>query len=103
MDKNRPILVRYGEIGIKSPKVRKRFEKKLISNIKTLINCKIDINQGRIFLYPEDHEQALLSLKKIFGVVSYSPTVTTETDYESIKATVQEYITELISRGKFDS
>lgn len=53
MDKNRPILVRYGEIGIKSPKVRKRFEKKLISNIKTLINCKIDINQGRIFLYPE--------------------------------------------------
>ena len=41
-------------------------------------------------------------MKKIFGVVSYSPTVTTETDYESIKATVQEYITELISRGKFN-
>ncbi len=102
MDKERPILVRYGEIGIKSPKVRKRFEKKLISNIKTLINCKITINQGRIFLFPEDHEQALKSLKKIFGVVSYSPTVTTETDHESIKATVQDYITELIGKGEFN-
>ncbi|MGZ7136273.1 MAG: tRNA uracil 4-sulfurtransferase ThiI, partial [Methanobacterium sp.] len=45
-------MVRYGEIGVKSPKVRRRFENKLISNIKSKINCKIEINQGRIFLYP---------------------------------------------------
>ena len=85
-------MVRYGEIGIKSPVVRKRFEKKLISNIKKLIKCKITINQGRIFLFPEDHDEALESLKKIFGVVSYSPTVSTETDHDSIKSTVQNYI-----------
>ena len=34
MDKNKPILVRYGEIGVKSPVVRKRFEKKLIVILK---------------------------------------------------------------------
>ena len=64
MDKNKPIIVRYGEIGVKSPVVRKRFEKKLISNIKNLIKCKITINQGRIFLYPEDQDEALESVKK---------------------------------------
>ena len=102
MDTNKPILVRYGEIGVKSPVVRKRFEKKLISNIKKLIECKITINQGRIFLFPEDHEKAVRSLKKIFGVVSFSPTVSTDTDYGSIKSTVQDYIKELMDKGEFD-
>ena len=102
MENNRPILVRYGEIGVKSPVVRKRFEKKLISNIKKLIKCKITINQGRIFLFPEDHDNALESLKKIFGVVSFSPTVSTETNNDSIKETVQSYIKELMEKGEFN-
>jgi len=102
MDKERPIIVRYGEIGVKSPVVRKRFEKKLLSNIKVLIDCKIDINQGRIFLYPENLEEALESLQKIFGVVSYSPTLKTKTDHETIKKAVQSYIKELIEKGEFD-
>jgi len=102
MDTNKPILVRYGEIGVKSPVVRKRFEKKLISNIKKLIECKITINQGRIFLFPEDHDKAVESLKMIFGVVSFSPTVSTDTDHDSIKETVQNYIKELIEKGDFD-
>lgn len=102
MENNRPILVRYGEIGVKSPVVRKRFEKKLISNIKKLINCKITINQGRIFLFPEEPDKALESLKKIFGVVSFSPTVSTETNHDSIKSTVQDYIRELMDKGEFD-
>ena len=103
MENNKPILVRYGEIGIKSPVVRKRFEKKLISNIKKLIKCKITINQGRIFLFPEEPESALESLKKIFGVVSFSPTVSTKTDCDSIKETVQDYIKELMGKGEFNS
>ena len=102
MDNNKPILVRYGEIGVKSPVVRKRFEKKLISNIKKLIKCKITINQGRIFLFPEDHDEAIESLKKIFGVVSFSPTVSTDTDFDTIKSTVQTYIKDLIDKGEFN-
>jgi thiamine biosynthesis protein ThiI len=102
MDKEKPIIVRYGEIGVKSPVVRKRFEKKLISNIKNLINCKIDINQGRIFLYPEDHVEALEYLKKVFGIVSFSPTLKTETDFETIKTAVQTYIKELVEVDEFD-
>ena len=103
MDKNKPIIVRYGEIGVKSPKVRKRFERKLISNIKTLIDGKIVLEQGRIFLFPENYEKALESLKKICGVVSFSPTVSTETNYDSIKATVQDYIKDLIEKDQFST
>ena len=102
MDKNRPIIVRYGEIGVKSPVVRKRFEKKLISNIKKLIDCKITINQGRIFLFPEDQVKALESLKKIFGVVSFSPTISTETNHDIIKKTVQDYVKDLTEKGEFN-
>ncbi|HSQ02120.1 MAG TPA: tRNA uracil 4-sulfurtransferase ThiI [Methanobacterium sp.] len=102
MHNNKPIIVRYGEIGVKSPVVRKRFEKKLISNIKNLIKCKITINQGRIFLYPEDQDEALELLKKIFGIVSFSPTISTETDFDSIKIAVQGYIKELVDKGEFD-
>ncbi len=102
MSDNNPILVRYGEIGVKSPVVRKRFEKKLISNIKKLIRCRITINQGRIFLFPEDLDNAIESLKKIFGVVSFSPTLYTETDKNKIKKAVQGYIKGLIDKGEFN-
>ena len=102
MDNKKPIIVRYGEIGVKSPVVRKRFEKKLISNIKNLIECRIDINQGRIFLYPENYDDTIKSLKKVFGVVSFSPTHKTKTDFETIKVEVQKYIKELIEINEFD-
>jgi thiamine biosynthesis protein ThiI len=97
----RPIIIRYGEIGIKSPPVRRRFEKRLISNIKNIIKGEINITQGRIFLFPENYKQALLSLGKIFGVVSYSPTLVTSTDYESIKKSLQSYIQELTHQKIF--
>ena len=32
------IIVRYGEIGLKSPKIRSRFERKLVENIKANYN-----------------------------------------------------------------
>ena len=41
-------------------------------------------------------------MKKIFGVVSYSPTISTDTDFDSIKATVQGYIKDLVDKGEFD-
>ncbi|MGZ7047836.1 MAG: tRNA uracil 4-sulfurtransferase ThiI [Methanobacterium sp.] len=97
------IMVRYGEIGVKSPKVRRRFENKLISNIKSKINCKIEINQGRIFLYPENFEDAKANLNRVMGIVSYSPVVSIKTDYEDIKETLNHYIDYLLLEGLFNS
>ena len=95
------IIVRYGEIGVKSPKVRRRFENKLISNIKRKLNSEIQINQGRIFLYPENFDDAFEALSKVIGIVSFSPAVTTETDFKTIEKTLNKYVEDLITEGSF--
>ncbi len=95
------IIVRYGEIGVKSPKVRRRFENVLIKNIKSKLKCKIEINQGRIFLYPEDFHDAFNILSKTIGIVSFSPVVSTKTDFNNIEQTIDEYMEKLVSEGSF--
>lgn len=93
------IIARYGEVGLKSSKVRRRFEKRLISNIKSSIDCEIDVNQGRIFIFPKDFDEAIAKLDKIFGIVSYSPAISTHTSFEDIEEKVAKYSDKLAEEG----
>ncbi len=75
---SKEILVRYGEIFLKSNFVFKEFERKLIENItSTLKRAKIDFKikkeRGRIFILTEEKKKTLEELKKVFGIVSFSP------------------------------
>lgn len=97
------IIARYGEIGLKSPKVRSRFERKLIKNIKASINCDINKNQGRIYIFPKNFDEALDKLNKIFGIVSYSPAVSTETSFEDIEVKLSKYVDKLAEEEIIDS
>lgn len=96
------IIARYGEIGLKSPKVRSRFEKKLVKNIKATFECRVDRNQGRIYIFPEDFDEAIEKLNRVFGVVSYSPATSTHTTYDEIDETLGQYTMDLISEGLID-
>jgi thiamine biosynthesis protein ThiI len=93
------IIARYGELGLKSPRVRGRFERKLSSNIKASFNCEININQARIFIFPENFDEAIDKLHKIFGIVSFSPCVSTYSNYEDIEKTLSSYVDELYNEG----
>lgn len=93
------IIVRYGEIGLKSPKVRSRFERKLVKNIKATFDCEVERNQGRIYVYPKDLNVALNKLNKVFGIVSYSPAAVTYTDVEDIDSTLEKYVDNLVDMG----
>ena len=62
------VIARYGEIGLKSSKVRARFERKLVKNIKAAIDCEVDRNQGRIYIFPKNYGECLENLNKVFGV-----------------------------------
>lgn len=93
------IIARYGEIGLKSPKIRSRFEKKLVNNIKSSIKSKITRNQGRIYIFPENFSEAILKLNKIFGIVSYSPAISTNSNYDDIEKTLENYIDKLVNEG----
>jgi thiamine biosynthesis protein ThiI len=97
------IIARYGEVGLKSPRVRSRFERKLSSNIKTSFKCEIDINQARIFIFPENFDEAIAKLHKIFGIVSFSPAISTHSNYEDIEKTLDSYVDKLEEEGLIES
>lgn len=63
-------LLRYSEIALKSPPVRKRWEDLLVSNLqKALPGCRVRKSWGRIWIEgPVDPEK----LRRVFGIVSFS-------------------------------
>lgn len=96
------IIARYGEVGLKSQKVRSRFERKLVKNIKASIDCDVGRNQGRIYIFPQLFDDAIKSLNRVFGIVSYSPAISTYTDFDDIDKTLGEYVENLISENLLD-
>jgi thiamine biosynthesis protein ThiI len=97
------IIARYGELGIKSPRVRRRFENKLVSNIKSSFECEIKVIQGRVFIKPANYDEALDKLAKVFGIVSFSPAITTITDFDKIAEDMEIYVDKLESDGLISS
>jgi len=72
------LLIRYGELALKSTSVRTRFESMLIKNIghalqSKNISCSIEKERGRIYLYTADIQRAFPVVTKIFGITSISP------------------------------
>ena len=96
------IIARYGEIGLKSPKIRSRFERKLVKNIEATFECNVERNQGRIYIFPFDFDEGIEKLNRVFGVVSYSPAISTKANYDGIDMTLTEYTQELIDEGILD-
>ena len=96
------IIARYGEIGIKSPKIRSRFERKLVKNIKATFECDVERNQGRIYIHPEDFDEGIEKLNRVFGVVSYSPAIFTKATYDDIDETLSCYTQNLMDENILD-
>ncbi|MGI5882377.1 MAG: tRNA uracil 4-sulfurtransferase ThiI [Dethiobacteria bacterium] len=78
---NKVLLIRYGEIALKG-KNRPFFEKRLDKNIKTALRglepFKLVFQRGRFFLQiaGEKFHAAQERLRKVFGIVSISPSST---------------------------
>ena len=96
------IIARYGEIGIKSSGVRSQFEKRLVKNIKATFDCSVDRNQGRIYIYPKQFDEGIEKLNMVFGVVSYSPAVSTQFTFDKLNETLTSYVEQLISENVLD-
>jgi len=87
--KHELILVRYGEIALKGKETRKRFENILMSNIKNAFNQENILNKiskewGRIYIYTNKIKESINVLKKIFGIISISPSIQATSDINSI-------------------
>ncbi len=98
------LLVRYGEIGLKSASVRRRFEQQLIADIRrrhatAQVPCIISQARGRIFVDSDDWRKSCEILSRTFGVVSFSPVTEVSSEAaELVKATV-EFARPLMFKG----
>lgn len=99
-----PILVRYGEIGIKTRSVRASFERRLMDRIEEQlvargVEAEVARERGRLFVRAKDVEGALDALTHTFGVVSASPAVECEATPESVAAASVEVARERLRPG----
>ncbi|MDR0900040.1 MAG: tRNA 4-thiouridine(8) synthase ThiI, partial [Methanobrevibacter sp.] len=85
------------------PRVRSRFERKLKSNIKSAFDSEIKISQGRVYIFPKDFDDAYDKLKRIFGIVSFSPVISTLSNLKDIEVALSEYIDNLADEDLIDS
>lgn len=84
---NETVLVRFGELALKSEPVRKEFKKTLIQNIKRILGeipHKIETERGRIFVKTSQAKEVASRVAKVPGVVSSSPAQETAATMEDI-------------------
>ena len=89
------ILVRYGELALKSQPVRKKFERTLRNSMERAfmearIEATVQMGTGRFFIGANQPEKAMEVLSRTFGIVSLSPVWTTSSDMEEIKSLAAE-------------
>ncbi len=84
------LLLRYGEIAIKSDQTRKRMTKILVRHLKTALKekgisfSKVRNEYGRIFIETDATTEVAEATSKVFGIVSTSPVIVLSSDLNEI-------------------
>jgi thiamine biosynthesis protein ThiI len=98
-------LLRYNELGLKSPPVRARFQKQLIDNIEKKflmagIDCFLYTDWGRIYLDTDDESGGSSILRTIFGLISFSPVIISSSELKDISDTTLGLCKELLKTNQ---
>lgn len=97
------VLVRYGEISLKSEYVRNKFELILVDNIRNAfklnnLDCKITRERGRIYIETVKFNKEFEILKKIFGIVSFNPVIKTTSEIDDISDIAVKFSKKMITK-----
>lgn len=100
----RAVMIRYGEIFLKSEPVMRHYVGILTANIKKALDAaeichEITITRGRIFVTGEDVEAIAAVISKIFGIVSTSIAICTPPDRKIIEDTAAEVASRTLKPG----
>lgn len=103
------ILVRVGELALKSDQVQRKWFKILLENVRAGlkeagIEYRLETNPNRIFAFTAQINEAMAILRKIFGIVSVSPVWQCHSDLPEIRnlsADVAEHILKLNEKKSF--
>jgi len=98
------LLVRYAEVGLKSPSVRRYFESVLLDNMLAAlsrdgIEALVDSEQGRIYVRTDRVDEAAAALVRVFGVASVSPAIEGGSDMEEMQRTAAELSRSVLPEG----
>jgi thiamine biosynthesis protein ThiI len=99
------VIIRYGELALKSTGVRNWYEKILMKNIEAMLNSRgISYSQirrewGRIFIETTD-SRAAEAAADVFGVVSTSPALTAMASLEDAARACSVLARNLIQEGE---
>ncbi len=98
------LLIRYGELGLKSEGVRRRFEQALVQDIRRKhllagVPCVISSVRGRLFADSDDWRRSCEILSRTFGVVSFSPVTKATSELEGLREAVRGFSAPLLFKG----
>jgi thiamine biosynthesis protein ThiI len=99
------VLVRYGELALKSRKVRARFTAQLKEFIigvfhEAGLDCVVEDDGGHLYVFSSDLPTATDRLTRVFGVVSVSPATRVQfRDLEGLSADVAAYARHVLEPG----
>jgi len=98
------ILIRYGELGLKSRPVRMRFERTLLKNIEDIFlrekeECLTSREWGRMMVHVKDDGKAIPLLRRVFGITSVSPAVECTSGKDEIADTVGKRSVGMVKDG----
>lgn len=99
---SRTIVVRYGELALKSEPVRRRFERALAENIRLALGGlkhSLRRERGRFFVTAAA-KTAIERLTKIPGITSVSPAVETGADLNGICSAIVELAKRTLKPGE---
>ncbi len=87
------LLVRFGEIALKSRYVRRQLRDRLVGNIQDLfaadgVECVTEADEARVYVHVDDLDRAHDILSRVFGVVSISPAIEIHADLDAIREAV---------------
>ncbi len=86
------VMVRYGEIFLKSEPVMRDFIRALVQNLSRSfaahgLEARIELHRGRILIFGEDPSRLAGLSSRIFGVVDAAPVLLTGHDPDALAAT----------------
>jgi thiamine biosynthesis protein ThiI len=85
------VLVRHGELGVKSEQVRRKMEDRLAENLRAMFDARglagdIERRRNRLFVHTDEPDAVADAAADTFGVVSASPARTVEPTLDAIEA-----------------
>jgi len=100
------VLVRHGELGVKSEQVRRKMESRLSSNLEAILDDRgvegrIESRRNRLYVHTDRPTAAAEAAGDTFGVTSASPAVTVKPTLDAIEVALVEATTACYDGGSF--